>query len=348
MFIKEQMNLAVIGCGYWGKNYIRLLSQMADVNLVAICDRDKEQLRKNKTRILSSQSGPRLQLFTDYQKMLEMEDLNGVIICTNPNTHHQLAVDALNAGKHVFLEQPMTLKSESAQHLIDLAKEKELILMVGHIFLYNSAVLQIKDYIEKGQLGTIYYLYSKRTNLGPIRPDVNALWDLAPHDISIFNYLLDETPAWVSATATSFLRENNQDVGFITLGYPSGKVGHIHVSWADPHKEREVVVVGSKQRVVFNDVSPGEKVRIFEKGVSTSRKTYEDYGEFQLSFRDGEIISPAIPFSEPLRSEVEHFIQCINYKSTPRSDGENGLIVVQIMEAIDQSLAEKGVPVYLK
>ena len=348
MFIKEQINLAVVGCGYWGKNYIRLLSQMADVNLVAICDRDKEQLRKNKTRILSSQSGPRLQLFTDYHKMLEMSDLNGVIICTNPNTHYNLAVDAFNAGKHVFLEKPMTLKSETSQQLIDLAEEKHRILMVGHIFLYNAAVLQIKDYIRNGQLGTIYYMYSKRTNLGPIRPDVNALWDLAPHDISIFNYFLDETPAWVSATATSFLRENNEDVGFITLGYPSGKLAHIHVSWADPHKEREVVVVGSEQRIVFNDVSSIEKVRIFEKGVSTSRKTYEDYGEFQLSYRDGEIISPAIKLSEPLRSEVEHFIHCINYDTAPRSDGYNGLVVVQAMEAIDQSMAQNGAPVYLK
>ena len=348
MFIKDQMNLAVIGCGYWGKNYIRLLSQMAEVNLIAICDRDKEQLRKNKTRILSSQSGPRLQLFTDYQKLLDMPDLNGVIIATNPNTHYTLAKDALNAGKHVFLEKPMTLKSETSQLLIDLAKQQNLVLMVGHIFMYNAAVLQIKEYIEKGQLGTVYYLYSKRTNLGPIREDVNALWDLAPHDISIFNYLLGEEPVWVSATATSFLRDNNQDVGFITLRYPSGKMGHIHVSWADPHKEREIVVVGSNQRVVFNDVSTGEKVRIFEKGVATYRKQYEDYGEFQLSFRDGDIISPNLAMTEPLRSEVEHFIHCINYNTTPRSDGENGLTIVKIMEAVDQSMAENGCPVYLK
>ena len=348
MFIKEQMNLAVIGCGYWGKNYIRLLSQMAGVNLVAICDRDKEQLRKNKTGILSSQSGPRLQLFTDYKKMLKIPELNGVIICTNPNTHYQLAKDAIEAGKHVYMEKPMTLKGKTAKLLVNQAKAKNLVLMVGHIFMYNAAVLQIKDYINNGQLGTIYYMYSKRTNLGPIRPDVNALWDLAPHDISIFNYLLEETPSWVSATATSFLRENNEDVGFVTLGYPSGKIGHIHVSWADPHKEREVVVVGSKQRVVFNDVSPNEKIRIFEKGVSTSRKTYADYGEFQLSFRDGDIVSPAIKFTEPLRAEVEHFIHCINYNATPRSDGENGFAVVQIMEAIDQSIAEHGCPVYLK
>ena len=348
MFIKDQMNLAVIGCGYWGKNYIRLLSQMADVNLIAICDRDKEQLRKNKTRILSSQSGPRLQLFTDYHKMLETADLNGVIIATNPSTHYTLAKDALEAGKHVFLEKPMTLKSETSQKLVDLAEKKDLVLMVGHIFMYNAAVLKIKEYIDNGELGTVYYLYSKRTNLGPIREDVNALWDLAPHDISIFNFLLDEEPTWVSATATSFLRDNTEDVGFISLQYPSGKMGHIHVSWADPHKEREVVVVGSEQRVIFNDVSSGEKVRIFKKGVATTRKYYEDYGEFQLSFRDGDIVSPNLALSEPLRAEVEHFLHCINYKSVPRSDGRNGLSIVKIMEAVDQSMTEKGCPVYLK
>jgi len=348
MFIQQQINLAVIGCGYWGKNYIRLLSQMPDVNLVAICDRDKEQLRKNKTRILGSQSGARLQLFTDHQKLFELSDLDGVIIATNPDTHFDIAQSALMAGKHVFIEKPMTLKSVSARELIELAEAKHLTLMVGHIFLYNEAVLSIKNSIEKEEFGTIYYLYSKRTNLGPIRSDVNVLWDLAPHDVSIFNYFLDEEPVWVSATAASFLRDNTEDVGFITLGYPSGIIGHIHVSWADPHKEREVVVVGAKRRVVFDDISNSEKVRIFEKGVETSRKVYDDYGEFQLSIRDGQIISPAIKPVEPLRSEVEHFLHCINYSVTPRSDGENGLSVVKVMEAVDQSIANKGVPVYLK
>ena len=348
MFIQQQINLAVIGCGYWGKNYIRLLSQMPDVNLVAICDRDKEQLRKNKTRILSSQSGARLQLFTDHQKLFELSDLDGVIIATNPDTHYDIASSALKAGKHVFLEKPMTLKSESARELIELAEANHLTLMVGHIFLYNEAVLAIKNSIEKEEFGAIYYLYSKRTNLGPIRSDVNVLWDLAPHDVSIFNFFLDEEPVWVSANAATFLRENTEDVGFITLGYPSGIIGHIHVSWADPHKEREVVVVGAKRRVVFDDISNSEKVRIFEKGVETTRKAYDDYGEFQLSIRDGQIISPAIKPVEPLRSEVEHFLHCINYNVAPRSDGKNGLSIVKVMEAVDLSIAKNGVPVYLK
>ncbi|NSW52432.1 MAG: Gfo/Idh/MocA family oxidoreductase [Anaerolineae bacterium] len=346
MFMGEKKNLAVIGCGYWGKNYIRLLSQMADTNLVAICDRDKEALKANQTRILSSQSGPRLQLFTDYNDMLKMDNLDAVVICTSPDTHAPIAKAAIEAGKHILVEKPMTMSSDSAREVVEAATMKGLTLMVGHIFLYNSAVTKVKEYIEHGDLGQVYYMYAKRTNLGPIRKDVNALWDLAPHDISIFNHFMANTPEWVSATACSFLRDKTEDVGFITLGYPNKTLAHIHVSWADPHKEREVVVVGSEQRVVFNDVSQTEKVKIYHKGV-TARKNYEDFGDFQMVIRDGEIVIPAFPMAEPLREQVQHFINCIDGFCESRSNGYDGLAVVRILEAIDRSVQSFGKPIYL-
>jgi len=347
MFIGEKKNLAVIGCGYWGRNYIRLLSQMYNVNLIAICDRDKEQLKKNKTRILSSQSGPKLKLFTDFHELLNLESLDAVVICTSPDTHFEITKNALEAGKHVLVEKPMTLSSTGSKELAGLAGNKGLTLMVGHIFLYNSAVVQIKEYIEQGKFGQIYYIYSKRTNLGPIRSDVNVIWDLAPHDISIFNYLMGTQPEWVSATASSFLRDKNEDVGFITMGYPNKTITHIHVSWADPHKEREVVVVGSNQRVVFNDVSQTEKIKIYEKGVTASKEEFQDFDDFQMVIRDGEIIIPAFHMSEPLREEVNHFVSCIDGLCVSRSDGYNGLAIVRILEAIDQSVHNFGKPIYL-
>ena len=277
-----------------------------------------------------------------------MDDLEAVVICTNPSTHFEMARDSLLAGKHVLIEKPMTLSSDTAKELITIAAENNRTLMVGHIFLYNSAVNAIKKYINDGKLGQIYYLYSKRTNLGPIRSDVNAIWDLAPHDISIFNYLLDEEPEWVSATASSFLQDNTADVGSITLGYPNGKLGLIHVSWADPHKEREVVVVGSEQRVVFNDISQNEKVIIYQKGVSANHKDINNnFSEYEFLIRDGEILLPAIDLVEPLHEEVISFLNCIDGYCQNKTDGNNGLAVIRVLEAIDQSIQSCGKPIYL-
>jgi predicted dehydrogenase len=231
--------------------------------------------------------------------------------------------------------------------LINLAQSRGLILMVGHTFLYNPGVTKVKEYIGRGDLGRVYYLYARRTNLGPIRRDVNALWDLAPHDISIFNYLLDSVPEWASAVGAKVLRNCREDVGFISLGYPNDITAHIHVSWADPNKVREVVVVGSNKRIVFSDINTLEQVRVFEKGIApvAAESEISSYGEYQLQIRDGDIISPRIEVSEPLKNQCVHFLECVAQGSRPLTDGWAGQAVVRVMEAIDRSIERKGAPV---
>lgn len=338
----KKEGFAVIGSGYWGSNYIRLLSQMPETELYAVCDKAQDRLNAVHRRF------PEVSLHKDIDPILEREEIEAVVVCTNPASHFEITKQLLEAGKHVLVEKPMTLTAESSAELVEIAKEKGLTLMVGHIFLYHPAVEKVKSYILNGDLGEVHYLYSQRTNLGPIREDVNALWDLAPHDISIFNYLLDSNPVWVNAVGTKFLRGHVEDAGFIVLGYENGAVGNIHVSWANPHKVREVVVVGSKQRICFNDTSPDEKVRVFEKGVAASATAYSDYGEYQLLIRDGDVVSPKIPVVEPLKNEVKHFIQCKQNGERPRSDGVNGLIVVKVMEAVNESVRNNGTPIQLE
>ena len=338
----KKEGFAVIGSGYWGVNYIRLLSQMPETELVAVCDQAQERLDAISRRF------PEAALYKDIAPILENKEIESVVVCTNPGSHFEIAKQLLMAGKHVLVEKPMTLTTETANELVKIAKEKGLTLMVGHIFLYHPAIRKVKSYIENGALGEVHYLYAQRTNLGPIREDVNALWDLAPHDVSIFNYLMNANPVWVSAVGSRFLRGHVEDAGFIVLGYENGTVSNIHVSWANPHKVREVVVVGSKQRISFNDTSPDEKVRVFEKGVAASATAYSDFGEYQLMIRDGDVVSPKIPVEEPLKNEVRHFIACKQTGEQPLTDGVNGMVVVKIMEAVSESIRNQGTPVHLK
>ena len=259
-----------MGCGYWGMNYVRVFSELPDTRVVCVCDQRPERLEEISSRF------PGIFLTPQLDSALRHDGVDAVIVCTNATTHYNVTHRALMAGKHVLVEKPLTTVSAEAEQLIELAAAKSVVLMVGHTFVYNAGIHKMKEYIEAGR-DQVYYLYSSRTNLGPIRTDVNALWDLAPHDIAIFNYLLDSTPHWVSAVGLKVLRNCREDVGFISLGYPGDRtdiVGHIHVSWADPHKARELVVVGSDRRVVFNDLNGVEQVRVFEKGIkATSDRT---------------------------------------------------------------------------
>ncbi len=338
----NKKGFAVIGSGYWGVNYIRLLSQMPETKLYAVCDQAQDRLDAISHRF------PNVDLYQDITPILENDEIEAVVVCTNPASHFEVTKQLLMAGKHVLVEKPMTLTADTSNKLVEIAKEKGLTLMVGHIFMYHPAVRKMKSYIESGELGEVHYIYAQRTNLGPIREDVNALWDLAPHDVSIFNYLMGANPVWVSAVGSRFLRGRVEDAGFIVLGYGDGTVSNIHVSWANPHKVREVVVVGSKQRISFNDTSPDEKVRVFEKGVAASATAYLDYGAYQLMIRDGDVISPKIPVEEPLKNEVLHFIECIQSGEQPLSDGVNGMVVVRVMEAVNESVCNNGAPVHLK
>ncbi len=335
----DRRGIAVLGCGYWGVNYLRVFNELPEARVVAACDERPERLQEIGQRF------PGVALTTKVEEALRLAGVDAVVVCTPATTHHSVARRCLVAGKHVLVEKPITTSAADADALIALAEARDLILMIGHTFLYNAGVRKLKDYIAQGELGRVYYLYASRTNMGPIRHDVNALWDLAPHDISIFNYLLDGVPEWVSAVGAKVLRNGREDVGFISLGYRDGIVGHIHVSWADPNKVREVVVVGSDKRIVFNDLHTSEQVRVFEKGVTPVAAEASTYGEYHFLMRDGDIISPRLEASEPLKNQCRHFLECVAEGRRPLSGGWEGREVVRVMEAIDRSVERRGIPV---
>lgn len=332
--------LAIVGCGYWGINYVRVFGELPDVQVSWVCDQDGARLE------LAGRRAPHAAITRDLHDVLADPEVSSVIVATSSATHFEISREVLRSGKNLLVEKPLTLVSEEARELVELAERSRLVLMVGHTFLYNAAVQKMKSLLTSDDFGEIYYLHATRTHLGLIRKDVNAIWDLAPHDISIFNYLVGKEPVWVSAVGSRLLQNNREDVGFATIVYPGGILGNVHVSWIDSNKVREVVVVGSKKRIVFNDIDALEKVRIFDKGVAISGEV-DSFGEFQLQLRDGDIISPKIEANEPLKVQCQHFLDCVKSGATPISDGRNGLAVVRTMVAIEKSLRQHGAPVEL-
>ena len=339
--MSHQLGVAILGCGYWGINYVRVFDELPQTRVVAVCDQQTDRLQEVHERF------PGVGLTTELKDLLNWNGIEAIILCTPAVTHYDLARACLEAGKHILIEKPITTRSGEAEALVNLAEARRVVLMVGHTFLYNPGIRKVKACIEQEELGRIYYLHARRTNLGPIRRDVNAIWDLAPHDVSIFNYFLNDTPQWVSATGSKVLHNCREDVGFISLGYADGIVGHIHVSWAEPNKVREVVVVGSNRRIVFDDLNNTEKVRIFEKGIVLAPSEAPSYGEYHFLVRDGDIISPRVEVSEPLKNQCSHFVECVIQGLQPLTNGKVGLEVVRVMEAIDQSVNLRGTPVEL-
>lgn len=335
----NEIGIAIIGCGYWGINYVRVFTELPNARVVVVCDFRGERLQEVARRF------PGIALADSLADALQNRDVQAAVVCTEPTAHFAVTRDCLLAGKHVLVEKPVTVTEEECHALMDLARARELVLMVGHTFLFNSGIRKVKEYIALAKLSQVYYLYARRTNLGPIRKDVNALWDLATHDISIFNYLLGERPQWVSAVGANILQNGHEDVGFVSVGYRGNVLGHIHVSWVDPNKVREVVVVGDNMRIVFNDLNPQEQVRVFEKGVRIAPREAPSYGEYHLGIRDGDIISPKIEVAEPLKAQCSHFLDCVLNGCTPLSGGPEGLAVVQTLTAINRSLAQHGAPV---
>ena len=331
----ECLGVGIVGCGYWGINYVRIFSELAGARVVAVCDSRPERLQEVDRRF------PGVFTTSELDQMLSREDVGAVVVCTEAARHYEVALRCLTARKHLLIEKPLTTRLDEARELTLLAEHNGLTLMVGHTFIYNPAVRRIKDYIGTNT-GQVYYLCSRRTNLGPIRRDVNALWDLATHDIVIFNYLIDKNPEWVSAVGGKVLRNCREDVGFISLGYPDGILGHIHVSWADPGKAREVVIVCSDKRIVFDDLNGLEQVRVFEKGIRPMPDEPLGYGEFRLHIRDGDIISPKIEVSEPLKNQCRHFQECIRSGERPMSSGWSGMEVLRVLNAVDRSVALQG------
>lgn len=332
------VGVGIVGCGYWGINYVRLLNELPEARVLAVCDQRQARLDEIARR------NPGIQFTTNLNALLEDDNIEAVIICTEASTHFKVASQCLQAGKHVLVEKPITTLVADAVELGRLAEERSLTLMVGHTFIYNSGISAIESYLEQRQ-DRIYYLHASRTNLGPIRRDVNAVWDLATHDIAIFNHLLKATPQWVSAVGSKVLGNSRVDVGFICMGYENGVIGHIHVSWADPNKCREVVVVCSERRLVFDDLSRSEPVRIYEKGVRAITDEPESFGEHQLKIRQGAIVSPPIEVSEPLKNQCRHFLECLHLGLRPRTGVDEGIGVLTTLDAIEQSMQLQGAKV---
>ena len=335
------VNVGVIGCGYWGPNLIRNLSKLDGTKLRALCDTEADRLQQ-------VARGYQVDYSTqDASQIMSDSTVDAVVVTTPAATHYELARQALLNGKSVLVEKPLALRVSEAEDLVALADERGLVLMVGHTFLYNEAVNSLKECIQSGELGNVYYLYSQRLNLGRLRKDVNAMWNFAPHDISIVFHLLEEMPTTVSASGLCYIQPGIEDVVFMQLSFPSGISAHIHISWLDPLKVRRMTVVGDKKMVVYDDVSTDAKLRLYDRGVvkmptADSPRDFESFGAFQLLIRRGDVHIPALQFTEPLYNECQHFIDCVRENRRPLTDGLFGLKVVKVLAAADESLRNNG------
>ena len=332
------MRIGVLGCGYWGSKHVRVLQQLTDVDKVAIIDRRKDRLETLR------RSFPTVKPFPDLPSAIDHVD--AVVVATPPSTHVHLARQALQAGKHVLVEKPMTTSVASARSLIEEAEAASLTLMAGHTFEYNAAVWMLREVIQSGSLGKVYYIDTARLNLGVYQPDINVIWDLAPHDISIINHLLGGKPTTVEAWGSSHAHAYLEDVAYVRLHYTElGIMAQIHVSWLDPCKVRRVTVVGSKKMAVYNDLADQERLRIYDKGVVAASE--EDLHDLPMSYRYGGIFSPFISLQEPLSIQDQHFVECIATGRRSLTNGESGLAVVEVLEAATLSL-RRGEPVSLQ
>ncbi len=286
---------------------------------------------------------PSIQVTTNYKDILQNKDIDTVCISSPTNTHFALTKEALEHQKHVLCEKPLTMDPEECQQLKALADQQKKILMVGHVFLFNEGIMQVKKCIQSGELGRIYYAHSERTNLGPFRYDVNALWDLAPHDIAIFNYLFDTAPLAVSGRGEKYLGNSLEDVAFATLDYPNKVLVSIHVSWLDPKKVRQITIVGDKKMLIWDDLDNIGPIRVYDKHVERTATFYETYGEFQLLSREGSIMIPKVGINEPLKNQGQYFMDCIEKNVPPNiADAQKALDVVKTLCAIQESMNEQG------
>jgi predicted dehydrogenase len=327
------MNIAVVGLGYWGPNLLRNLHEMPCVETLTACDLRVDRLEAIRRRY------PAVRTTTSYDDVLGDDDVDAVLVATPVSSHHPLASAALRAGKHVFIEKPLAASCAEAESLIDLADAGGLVLMPGHTFLYSPPVMMIRSLIEAGELGEIYFVSTSRVNLGLHQPDVSVAWDLGPHDFSMLRYWLDETPGHVSAVARGCIIPTIPDVAFIDLEYASGTLAHVELSWLAPSKLRRTTIVGARKMVVYDDTS-SEPVRVFDSGAVL--RDPATFGEYTLTYRTGDILSPHVEAAEPLYRELEDFCSAIREGTVPRSSAALGLDVVRTIEAVDASLDSLG------
>jgi len=340
----DKISIGFIGCGYWGPNLIRNMQQLPNVHIQAICDIDEGRLKLLKSNYAN------VKCLTQYTDLLKDSQIEAIVIATPAETHYRLVKESLLADKHVLVEKPLSLSSPECRELIDLSQKHKKILMVGHTFEYNAAVNKVKEYIDSGELGKIYYIYSQRLNLGRVRHDINAMWNFAPHDVSIILYWLGKQPLRVSARGFKYLQQDIDDVAFMILEFQEGISAHIHISWLDPNKVRMMTLVGSEKMVVYDDVSTAEKIKIYDKGFVKNTKSgtfgdFDSFGKFQLIQRAGDLTIPKFDFIEPLQVECSHFVECIENNKIPLTDGFDGLRVVKVLEAAQKSMDNRGIPV---
>lgn len=326
------VRVAVVGTGYWGPNFVRIMDELPESELVWVCDRDSNQFQR--LAVLY----PHLRFTDDLRRIIEDASVDAVVVSTGSESHYEVAKACLESGKHVLVEKPLALNSKDALELIEIAQNTNKVLMVGHLLRYHKGIQKLKEYIDNGQLGRLLYVYTTRVNLGRIRKDENALWSLGTHDVSVVTYLVGSKPLSVTAAGQSYVRKGIHDVVFVTLHFPDDVMAHLHVSWLDPHKVRKITVVGDKKMAVLDDMETTEKLRIYDKGVDYA-PSYGDYAE-SLSIRIGDIYIPKIDMVEPLKVECKHFLECVVNGQTPITDGRYGLAVIRILEAAEKSLKE--------
>ncbi len=329
------INVGVIGVGYWGPNIIRNFYSNLQTTVCKCCD-----LRKDRLDFIK-RTYPSIETTADYSDLTNDPRLDILAICTPVHTHYEIAKKALSAGKHVLIEKPMTNSSVQAEELLNLAEQKNLKIFVDHTFVFTGAVSKIREVIKKGEIGDIYYFDSVRVNLGLFQHDINVLWDLAPHDISIMHSLLSQKPESVLATGVDHLKNGLENIAYLSVFYPNNVLGHIHVNWLSPVKVRETLIAGTKKMIVWDDNQPSEKVRIYDKGIDVIKSSDQIY-DMLIQYRTGDMYCPKIDSTEALAVEVDHIVDCIINDKKGISSGEEGLLVVKILEAAEKSLKNRG------
>lgn len=331
------IKIGIIGAGHWGPNHIRIFTQLAGSQALMCADLNKDRLAAIKNLF------PSITTTLDYKEILNNKEIDGVCVATPTDTHFTISKEALEAGKHVLCEKPLAMESDECLQLKQLAQKNKKILMVGHVFVFNTGIRHLKEYIASGELGRIHYAHSERTNLGPFRYDVNALWDLAPHDISIFNFLFESCPVSVSARGQKCLGQSLEDLAFVTMDYPRNILVNVHVSWLDPKKVRQITIVGDKKMVSWDDLDNIGPIHLYDKHVERTSKFYESYGDFQLLSKEGSITIPKVVSGEPLKAQNQYFLQCVEKNEPPvLADAQKGLDVVKTLKAIQRSIDEHG------
>ena len=342
------LRLGLIGYGYWGPNLARTIAQGERTELAAVCDLSPA------ARARAANRYPHLPTISDYRQLMEDKTIDGIVVALPMQLHASCALQALNHGKHVLVEKPLAMTVADCDELIAAAEERELTLMVGHTFIFNGGVRRAKEYLECGEIGNAYYVSMRRTNLGIVRNDGNAMWSLAPHDLSILKYWLGLEPLRVVATGAAHLQEGIEDVVFMSVTFDGGVVGHIHASWLEPHKIRDATIVGSQKMLVYDDTDPETKLRLYDKGIdkrvvegaeaTPTLGRYETFERFQMIARAGDVLLPKLELDEPLAQQLDHFARVIAGETELLADGYDGRWVVSILEAAQRSLERDGEP----